>query len=50
MDFRETFDKDFQDVHWLQVEEYQQESNRIVWTTAKRQAITKPIDLRSIRY
>lgn len=50
MDFRETFDKDFQDVHWLQVDEYQQDVNRIIWTTAKRQAITKPIDLRSIRY
>ena len=49
MDFRETFEKDLQETHWLQLEEYQQEGNRMFWTTAKRQAITKPIDLRSIR-
>jgi hypothetical protein len=36
-------------MNWLQLESYEQETNRITWTTINRQAITRPIDLRPIR-
>ncbi|CAF4307581.1 unnamed protein product, partial [Adineta steineri] len=48
-DFRESFDKDFNDINWLQLESYKQETNKILWTTIDRQAITRPIDLRPMR-
>ncbi|CAF2035396.1 unnamed protein product, partial [Rotaria magnacalcarata] len=49
VDFRETFDKDFNAANWLQLEPYQHSTNKILWTTTNRQAITRPIDLRSMR-
>ncbi|CAF0744576.1 unnamed protein product [Adineta steineri] len=49
VDFRESFDKDFNDINWLQLESYKHETNKILWTTIDRQAITRPIDLRPMR-
>ncbi|CAF3387291.1 unnamed protein product [Rotaria sp. Silwood1] len=49
VDFRETFEKDFNPTNWLQLELYRHEINRILWTTTNRQAITRPIDLRPMR-
>ncbi|CAF2836302.1 unnamed protein product [Rotaria sp. Silwood2] len=49
VDFRETFEKDFNPTNWLQLDPYRHEINRIIWTTINRQAITRPIDLRPMR-
>ena len=49
VDFHETFENNFSQINWLQLEPYRHGTNKIIWTTTNRQAITQPIDLRPLQ-